>query len=565
MSDSLSMVLLSRMAIIAVIAYVFSQSRFFRLIFKEKQTWQDKCILVVFFASISVAGTYFGIPVDGALANVRDIGSVVGGLLGGPVVGITVGLVSGIHRITLGGFTAVACGVSTVFGGFLSSYIHYKMKSKTEWITGFLTVVSVVLFSMGLILLTSRPYQAAWKLVSEIIIPMSLANGIGVAIFMFIIHNAREYQMRIGALQTNKAMRIANSTLPYLRKGLTPESAAQVAATILEMTSAGAVAITDREKVLAHVGAGSDHHRAGIPLMTKATKKCLCSGRVEIAQNAQEIGCSHADCSLRSAVVVPLFCRDEIVGALKLYHTREEAMTPLDIEFAQGLGQIFSTQLELALLQQKAELGVKAELKALRAQINPHFLFNALNTVVSLCRTDPDEARRLLIHLSDFFRRNLKSTGDFTTLSNELEHVESYLMLEKARFGNRLTVKKDVEPGVLSVYMPTLTLQPLVENAVKHGLLTREKGGTVTISAHQRGKYVDIAVHDDGQGIPPEKLSRILTFGVGEGTGIGLSNVNERLKTLYGHHCALHITSVVEHGTTVSFRVPIAHKELVAS
>lgn len=565
MDDSLSMVLLSRMAIIAVIAYVFSQSRFFRLIFKEERTWREKMLLVGFFASISIAGTYFGIPVEGALANVRDIGSVVGGLLGGPAVGIAVGLISGAHRISLGGFTAVACGVSTIFGGFLASYIHYKMKSKTEWITGSLTVVGVILFSMALILLTCRPYAAAVNLVAQIIVPMSLANGAGVAIFMFIIHNAREYQMRISALQTNKAMSIANSTLPYLRQGLTPASAERVAATILAATSAGAVAITDRERVLAHVGAGSDHHRAGLLLMTKATKKCLESGRVEIAQNAQEIGCSHAGCNLRSAVVVPLFCRDEIVGALKLYHTQEEALTPVDIEFAQGLGQIFSTQLELALLQQQAELGAKAELKALRAQINPHFLFNALNTVVSLCRTDPDEARRLLVHLSDFFRRNLKSTGDFATISSELEHVESYLVLEKARFGSRLKVIKDIAPDVLAVLMPTLTLQPLVENAVKHGLLTREQGGTVTIAAHRAEQYVLISVSDDGQGIPADKLAHIMSFSAGHGAGIGLSNVNERLKTLYGHRCTLRITSAVNQGTVVTFRVPIAQKELVAS
>ena len=139
------------------------------------------------------------------------------------------------------------------------------------------------------------------------------------------------------------------------------------------MTSASAVAITDRDQILAHVGAGDDHHLTGMPLLTKATRSCFETGMVTVAQTAGEIGCSSPICPLKSAVIVPLFRRSEIVGTLKLYYVYEEAMSALDIEFAQGLGQIFGTQLELASLEQMTELAAKAELKALRAQINPHF------------------------------------------------------------------------------------------------------------------------------------------------------------------------------------------------
>ena len=276
-----------------------------------------------------------------------------------------------------------------------------------------------------------------------------------------------------------------------------------------------------------------------------------------IAQTASEIGCSHENCPLKSAVVVPLFCRDEIVGSLKIYYRQEEAMNALDVEFAQGLGQIFSTQLELALLQQKAELTAKAELKALRAQINPHFLFNALNTIVSLTRTDTEKARNLLIELSDFFRRSLKTPRDVITLREELDQVDSYLTLEKARFGERLIVEKYIDCNIMEMLIPTFTLQPIVENAVKHGLLTKAEGGTVIISATKHEAYMDIVVSDDGEGMATAPVSQTVIDGTARGAGVGLTNVRERLQALYGRNHVMDIQSAQGQGTTVLLRIPL--------
>lgn len=558
MDDNLSMILLQRIAIIAVLAYVFSHTKAFRLMFKEQTTKREKLVLVVFFSSFSITGTYFGIPIEGAFANFRDTGTVVGGLLGGPLIGAAAGIISGLHRISLGGFTALPCGIATIIGGIAAGYIHTRMKPKVpEFITGATVVIIIVLFSMGLILLFSEPQAAAWSLVSKVTVPMTLANALGVAVFMVIIHNARQHQTKIGALQTHKALKIANAALPHFRQGLSPQSAEKVASTILTMTSAAAVAITDREQVLAHVGVASDHHKAGIPLLTSATRQCLHHGQIMVAQTALEIGCIHENCPLKSAVVVPLFCREEIVGSLKLYYQREEVMTALDVEFAQGLGQIFSTQLELALLQQKAELTAQAELKALRAQINPHFLFNALNTIVSLTRTNPEKARNLLVELSEFFRRNLKTPRDFITLKEELDQVDSYLVLEKARFGERLIVEKQIDQDIMDSHIPTFTLQPIVENAVKHGLLTKEEGGTVTITAVKQNKHVEIVIRDNGEGIPSSVLKQVFNHGFGKGAGIGLTNVRDRLQALYGNNHAMDIQSIEGQGTSVLLRIPI--------
>lgn len=565
MYDNLSMILLQRIAIIAVVAYVFSQTKAFRFMFKEETTNREKATLVLLFSSISVAGTYLGIPVEGGIANVRDTGTVVAGLLGGPLVGTATGLISGIHRIWLGGFTAVGCGLATIVGGIAAGYIHSRMRPKTpDWIIGVTTGVGIVLFSMALLLIICKPFSAALALVTSVAVPMSVSNALGIAVFMIIIHNTREYHMKIGALQTHKALRIANAALPHFRQGLNRVSAGKVAATIKSMTSAAAVAITNREHVLAHAGLGDDHHLAGKSVMTEATRACLETGRTTVAKSQAEIGCSCRECPLRSAIIVPLFCRDQIVGTLKLYYRHQEVMTALDQEFAQGLAHIFSTQLELASLQQMGELAAKAELKALRAQINPHFLFNALNTIVALCRTSPEEARRLILELSDFFRRSLKTPRDFVTLREELEHVDSYLTLEKARFGDRLTIEKDIDQDVLNISLPTFTLQPLVENAVKHGLLAQEQGGTVRICARRAENGVSIAVADDGQGISAPLQKQVLVSGFGKGTGVGLSNVNERLKSIYGSQYALQIESLEGRGTTVRFVIPAGAKEVVA-
>lgn len=564
LDTNLSIVLVQRISIIAVFAYVLSHTQAFRLIFKENATLREQLLLIFIFSSLSIAGTYFGIPIEGAIANVRDTGTIAAGLLAGPLVGTITGLISGLHRIYLGGFTALQCGIATIIGGILAGYIHVRIKPKSpEWITGVITGVGVILLSMAFILLFVKPYEASWSLVSQVAIPMSLANAIGIAIFMIIIHNAREHQTKIAALQTHKALKIANVTLPHFRQGLNPTSAEKVAANILNMTSAAAVGITDLERVLAHVGLGSDHHTKGMQKFTKLTQACLSQRQVTVAQTQNEIGCNVHDCPLKSAIVVPLYCRDELVGTLKIYYAHEEALTALDIEFTQGLGQVFSTQLELAALQHKAELAAKAELKALRAQINPHFLFNALNTIVSFCRTNPENARSLLIELSDFFRRSLKTARDFVTLKEELEHVDSYLTLEQARFGNRLTIEQDIAPDALDVLIPTFTLQPLVENAVKHGLLAKTDGGTIKISAKVIEKQVEISITDNGLGIPLDIQQQILEYGFGKGAGVGLTNVNERLKAIYGPKHALSINSVEGKGTIVIIHIPIGTEVVV--
>jgi LytS/YehU family sensor histidine kinase len=198
----------------------------------------------------------------------------------------------------------------------------------------------------------------------------------------------------------------------------------------------------------------------------------------------------------------------------------------------------------------------KAELDALQAQINPHFFFNTLNTIIMYSRTNPNRARRLLIRLADFFRQALKQHGNFITLKEELEFVNTYLVLEKARFGPKLQIIQDIEQGLLEEQIPRLTLQPLVENAVKHGITPKLGPGAIKITAYRDGQEMVLIVKDDGVGISPERMGLVLLPGYGSGNGVGLSNVHERLKGLYGETYGLRVQSTPNQGTTITMRVP---------
>src|SRR5712692_1875324 len=201
-------------------------------------------------------------------------------------------------------------------------------------------------------------------------------------------------------------------------------------------------------------------------------------------------------------------------------------------------------------LQEKEKLLLAARIEALANQINPHFLFNTLTSIYSLIRTQPETARMLITKLSGLLRRLMRSTDHFVTLREELESVDEYLAIEVVRFGPQLKVDKQIAPQTLDVIVPSMILQPLVENSIKHGLSRKVGGGRITIKTVVRDGYTIIEVHDDGLGMTEERLGHAL------GDGIGLSNVDERLRVIYGASCRLKLTSVPGQGTCASVAIP---------
>lgn len=423
-------------------------------------------------------------------------------------------------------------------------------------------LVTGALLSVGeaILVLAAVPGHVRWLLAV-------LLLGFNTAAFLYLDHRRLTVQHRFTVetrdyQQVDRTLQIAYETLPYMRRGLNPETALKTAQIIQKISDVAAVAITDRERVLAFIGAGCENHPPGNEILTEATKEALATGQIKIVKNQRQLNCPRREtcnCPLAAAVIVPLISRGEVVGAVKLYETKDGELPPYIIKLATGIAQLLSMQIELADLDRQVQLACKAELDALRAQINPHFLFNTLNTIIMYSRTNPEKARRLLIHLAEFFRHTLKSSGHFHTFHEELKYIRTYLYLEKARFKDKLKVRYRVDPSTLQALVPVLTIQPIVENAVKHGIAQKTEKGTVEISATVQGGLLMVSIKDDGVGMPPHLLSQVLQPGFGSGNGVGLSNVWERLRRLYGEDFSFKIDSTEGKGTTVILIFPLQY------
>src|SRR5690348_5002973 len=342
-------------------------------------------------------------------------------------------------------------------------------------------------------------------------------------------------------------LELLSATLPELRRGLSERAARTVAYELFEKLGFGAVAVTDRQHVLAFVGAGADHHAAGdTPI--RPVFEALAADRPLLAPLGIRVECGHAACPLGAAAVVPLRHSDGPAGAVVAYATDGSPLDQSSVDLLERLGDQLSAQLQLSEL-------ANATTAALQAQMEPHFVFNALNTIASLVRTEPDRARSLVLAFADYVRSKLARPAEFVTLDDELRHVQSYLDLEQARFGDQLVVTIDVPADARAVRMPPFLVQPLVENAVKHG--KAERPLRLVVRGRVRRGRLRLTVRDDGRGIAREALDRVLEPGVSEreGTGLGLASVHRRLTAFYGEGVKLRSFPF---GTVVRLEVPVA-------
>ncbi|MFN8157691.1 MAG: histidine kinase [Candidatus Nanopelagicales bacterium] len=335
---------------------------------------------------------------------------------------------------------------------------------------------------------------------------------------------------------TVETLHTASLAAPALREGLTAEAARGATKHLRALLGSSGVALTDTERVLAtdgqHVDGLRPDHVAGV----------LGSGRSAVVPASDGV----------SFVVAPLVVDDLVVGTLVAASTDPTAvLTRATTEVARWV----SSQIELAELDASRARLAEAEVRALRAQISPHFIYNALTAIASYVRTDPEHARELLLEFADFTRYSFRRHGDFTTLAEELRSIDRYLTLERARFGDRLLVTVRVAPEVLPVTVPYLFLQPIVENAVRHGLEGRAGPGRITIVAEDDGADCTITVEDDGIGADPEQI-RAALLGESDSDSIGVGNVDERLRNVFGDEYGLVVETAPGLGTKVSMRIP---------
>lgn len=346
---------------------------------------------------------------------------------------------------------------------------------------------------------------------------------------------------------TFATLHTASLAAPHLREGLTAPGAERAGRHLRALLGTPAVALTDATSTLAWDGAGAHHADQA----SRHARDVLDRGRT-VVLGPEEVACEDPACPVQHAVVSPLVADDRVVGALAAYGRQVSAGL---VRATEEVAQWVSGNLELAELDRSRTRVIEAELRALRAQISPHFVYNSLAAIASFVRTDADRARELLLEFADFTRYAFRRGGEFTTLADELRNVERYLVLEKARFGDRLQVRLLVAPEVLPVAIPFLAVQPLVENAVRHGLEESTGVGHVTLVAQDAGSEAVIWVEDDGVGSDPDLVRRVLS-GDSDADSVGLGNVDARLRQVFGDDYGLVVETAPGAGTKVTFRVP---------
>ena len=546
--------LLQQMSVSLVIAYLFSKSPLLRPLANYSVRLPHKVLIYVIFSCFCILGTYVGLDIDDAIANTRAVGAVLGGLLGGPLVGCLVGLTGGLHRYTLGGFTDLACAISTSCEGLLGGLVHWRLMraGKVNDLfaprVAFFTTFVAEIMQMVIILLVATPFDKSLLLVRTIATPMILANSCGAALFISMIRDQQRMYEKFSRVFSAKALTIANRTVGIMSQGFTPEASGKIAHIVQEETGVGAVAITDTDKILAFIGTGEDHHKPGTPITSAITLQAIAQNKVLFADgNSQPYRCSISpQCQLGSVLVIPLQGDRGVIGTIKLYEPKKRLFLKINHTLGEGIANLLSQQLLAGRLEQQQRLLVQSELKLVQAQINPHFLFNTLNTISAITRRDPERARQLLLHLSLFFRKNLKRQSGLTTLREEQEHCLSYLEIEQARFGERLTVINEIPPHLAEVQLPSFTLQPLIENAIKHGICSLLGEGRLRLFARETPEAITLCVEDNAGAWQPS----------GQGDGLGMSLVDKSLKSAFGERYGIDVQWEPEQWTRVSLTLP---------
>lgn len=570
--------LLERVGLIILLANLLMISPFYKRMMYHRDTLRVRWLLIVTFSLFAIISNFTGVLVNApfdigngglvslsshtSIANTRTLTIGMSGLIGGPFVGFFVGLISGSVRWLQGGNAPYTYFISSLVIGTLSGFVgQISLRKKTYpkiW-QGSLCGALMEVFQMLCIYILSPDKSQAVALIQTIAFPMVFVNALGTGIFLSIILGTLSQEESMKAIQTHDVLELANTTLPYFRQGLTSESAEKATKEIKKYMRVSAVSVTNKTSILAHVGAASDHHIPAKKIITDLSIEVIETGQIHVVKHKEEIGCHFPDCPLEAAIVVPLFVKSKVTGTFKLYFTDADRLTYVEEQLAQGLGNIFSSQLELGQMALEQGLLKDAEIKSLQAQVNPHFLFNAINTISALMRIDSEKARFLLLQLGQYFRSNITSTRqNVISVEEELNHLKAYLTIEQARFPDRFDVQIQVPEELYKASIPPFVIQILVENAFKHAFAGRKKDNRVWVSLAQEGTNLLLMVKDNGHGISQELMSKLGKEVVPSqrGTGSALENLNRRLTSLYGELSQMKIDSSNQ-GTSFELLIPL--------
>ena len=386
---------------------------------------------------------------------------------------------------------------------------------------------------------------------------------------------------------TDRTLGIASKIFTHTRQGLTPTAALGACQIILPETLASAICITDGCAVVASWGEDSDKCPTGQPVVLETTLRVIASKQTSVfSRDGSSGGDRRFFPRLRAGIVAPLVVRDRCVGTLELYYPRYSDIDARQTALATGFADLISTQLASFELERQSEVSARMELRALQSQVDPHFLFNTIGTIVSLVRTEPEKARSLLIDFSNYYRQTLSDSDTLTSLENELGQGMRYINLMQARYGEgRLKLEAQLDPATLDRPVPPFILQPLLENCIKHAMRETEPL-FIRLSSRMTSDGVQIVVEDDGIGmdehtrehlfdqkravssgdgapgldgasgsrdaLSPRDAPTTADGSIKRGTGLALANVLMRIHFFFGEESGIRVESEEGYGTRVT-------------
>jgi len=510
------------------------------------KSYPSRLKFIALFTAMALIDIFIGAHLPTNCINNQLAFVISAGLIGGPFVGAATGFISSALPFLLVQESLFTLHyplmlIEGLLAGFLAGWLKkqaaiYANASMLGFIFTFIYLTINIIFSTA-----QLPVSYT---VEDLVFPLLFSYAVGIGSFMGILEDFYNQQEKIEGIGAKTALKITNNSISILQDGLNATSASETADIILqEAETFDFVAITSLDEIL-----GFSSYRTESPFVA-----FLADDFQKLFKSSFKLDPKELDV-IRSYVQIPIYNDKHHVGYFCIGHILNPDITPFENTLAKGLGTMITNQITVHSIKEKAGLYDKAEIKALQSQINPHFLFNALSTISFYCSQQPQTAKALINDLASYYRNNLTDANTMISILNELQHINAYIHLEQARFGDRLKVEHDINIEE-SFLVPALILQPIVENAIRHGLYQKLEGGRILIRIDKKKSYFRIAVIDDGLGIAQDKLKSIFDTSIPK-KSIGLTNVNQRLITLYGPKNKLKLFSRVNKGTIVIMKFP---------
>lgn len=531
-------------SIFFLILLLISRTEIFRGALSLKRfSTKNLVIFTLFFTIMALCGTYWNVRAGGGIINFRAVGIVLAGFIGGPLVGTITGTVAGLHRaFFIHTDAAFIHGGLSIIQGIAAGFLCRRFKShhRKLWLWALIYgFILEILFWVFFAFLTWPQTIANLNDFAVLSLPIILTNSAAISVFVGILE-VTVHQRDSEKTETTKiAFNAVNMLFDTFRAGFKDFNISRV--TDIIITALPTLLWT------AVVYKGQVYTRTNY---VSESDKNQGDAEVAILQLQQDLP------HMPHLMMLPIKSKDEQLGKIIAAKAKGDSLTHTGIEFLTGICHLMEALNEYERLKEEESLLAEAEIRALQAQINPHFLYNTLNTISYYVRSDPDTARKLIKYMSDYFRHSLSNPTKLIPLAEEVHVIHCYVELEKARFTDRLTIHYRLpEEGIDRIKVPPLLLQPLVENAVIHGVLGSPDGGDITVGLIEHDSYYKIYVADTGTGIPKDKLDKLL-IPHKRRDHIGLINVHQRLQSMFGSASGLHLLSRPGKGTIVYAKIP---------